>query len=157
MKTFKKTLLAVAAVAVTAFAPLTASAALTWTYNWAGADALEGPSPDGRALSLQTDEAKFTAESVLRFTSGTPFTAGARFEDFIVLRFDQFCSSARNNELRGQLRRTFRWRPREITLTARLTGTQLTANTYRIDWEACSTSTTTAAPRKARTATRPVS
>lgn len=86
---FKKAALAVAlglAVSGTALAE-------AWTFNYAAANAAEGyappAGPQAVAQSALIDSLKFTAESMIEFTSGSPFQAGSTFSDYIVLRVDQ--------------------------------------------------------------------
>lgn len=86
---FKKAALAVAlglAVSGTALAE-------AWTFNYAAANAAEGYAPPAGPLAVAQsaliDSLKFTAESMIEFTSGSPFQAGSTFSDYIVLRVDQ--------------------------------------------------------------------
>lgn len=134
MRLIKKSLVA-ASIAV--LAQMSAFAApLTWSFDWAAADAALGVT-NTRPLSNATDELKFTAESVVRFTDGAGQTvgtgagvisAGDTFIDYIVLRIDQLFFGGSNN---GETALGYQT-AREITLTAVLTGTQLTSTTYSI-------------------------
>ena len=64
-----------------------------WTFNYAAANAAEGYAPPAGPLAVAQsaliDSLKFTAESMIEFTSGSPFQAGSTFSDYIVLRVDQ--------------------------------------------------------------------
>jgi hypothetical protein len=92
----RKTLLAAAMAAL----PMAANAGIDFTINYALGNSLEGYGPQNlvpfgatnnlnSATSNVIDEMKFTAESLVQFTSGTPFTAGSTFNDYILLRVDQ--------------------------------------------------------------------
>jgi hypothetical protein len=125
MKLFNTT---VFVVVVASLAPLSVAAATPFSYNWLGADTVLGV-PNTRPVSNLTDEVKFTAESVVRFTdtdsSGT-ITAGDTFRDSIVLRFDQLFFNGNNN---GETNAGY-GTTREITLTAQFSGTQVSSNNY---------------------------
>lgn len=116
--------------AISALAPLSVSAT-PFAFNWLGADTVLGV-PNTRPLSNPTDEVKFTAESVVRFTdsdgSGT-VTVGDTFRDFTVLRFDQLFFNGNNNGETGAGYGT----TREITVTSQFSGTQVTNNTYVVN------------------------
>lgn len=121
----------IAVAAIAALAPMSASAALTWAFDWAAADGALGVT-NNRPLSNATDELKFTAESVVRFNDldGNGFiSAGDTFTDYIVGRVDQLFIGGGNNGETGLGYQT----TREITFTAVLTGTQLTATTYSVN------------------------
>lgn len=49
------------------------------------------------ALSNVTDEMKFTAESLVSFTGGTPFQTGSTFRDYVIVRVDQLFNNGNNN------------------------------------------------------------
>lgn len=87
----RKTLLAAAMAAL----PMAANAGIDFTINYGLANSLEGYAPpnlifnQNASTSLVFDELKFTAESLVQFTSGTPFQSGSTFTDYILLRVDQ--------------------------------------------------------------------
>jgi hypothetical protein len=89
----RKTLLAAAMAAL----PMAANAGIDFTINYALGNSLEGYGPVGNANSNVTDEMKFTAESLVQFTSGTPFAAGSTFTDYILLRVDQLFNNGGSN------------------------------------------------------------
>jgi len=103
----KKTALALALMAGLS---ANAYAGIDFTLNYTAANTAEGYTPPNlvvgsfnnfnSALSNVTDEMKFTADSLLVFDSGTPFTTGAVFHDYIAVRIDQlFNNSSANNDV----------------------------------------------------------
>jgi hypothetical protein len=124
---FRKALLA---GLIAAALPLTANAGIDFTFNYADANAAEGYTPTlngGAGLnytaspSAVTDELKFTAESLVRFTSGDPFTAGSTFTDYILVRIDQlFDNGSANNDVYNLPPAL---KDREITLQLVFSGT----------------------------------
>ncbi|WP_114971847.1 PEP-CTERM sorting domain-containing protein [Rhodoferax ferrireducens] len=132
MRLLKKSLIA---ASIAALAQVSAFAApLTWSYDWGAANTALGVAP-AVLLSNPTDELKFTAESVVRFTDGAGqgvgtgagvVSAGDAFVDYIIIRIDQLFLGGNVSSQPGY--QTLR----EITVTAQLTGTQLTANTYSV-------------------------
>lgn len=134
MRLLKKSLVAAsvaALVQVSAFA-----APLTWSYDWGAADtALLGGAPPA-LLSNPTDELKWTAESVVRFKDGAGQTGGPgagvistgdTFTDYITLRIDQLNLGGNVSTQPGYQS------TREITVLAKLTGTQVSPGTYAVD------------------------
>jgi hypothetical protein len=94
----RKTLLAAAMAAL----PMAANAGIDFAINYAAGNALESYTPPAMApfnnpLSNLTNEMKFTAESLVQFTSGAPFAPGSTFNDYILLRVDQLFDSNGNN------------------------------------------------------------
>lgn len=121
----------IAAAAIAALAPISASAALTFQFDWAAADTALGVT-NTRPLSNLTDELKFTAESVVRFNDNDGngvISAGDTFTDYIVGRVDQLFYQGSNN---GETANGYQ-SAREITFTAFLTGTQTSGTTYSIN------------------------
>jgi hypothetical protein len=133
MKWFDKALLA---ASMAALAPLNASAALTWSYDWASADALVGASGT-RPLSNPTDEVKFTVESVVRFIDNdmnSHISAGDTFIDYIVLRFDQLLlAGSDNGETNAGYGGPRASGSRQITLTTVLSGIQTGTDSYTVN------------------------
>ena len=85
-----------------------AHAGIDFTFDYAAANLAEGYAPlPGPAvpgynnfnsgLSKITDELKFTAESLVQFTGGTPFQAGSTFRDYVLVRVDQLFNDGNNN------------------------------------------------------------
>ena len=139
---FKKTL--IAGLAAAAMLPAFAHANAVWQWNYGAAAAGEGgympplgPSP----LSLKMDELKLTAESVILWTSGSPFATGSTFTDYIMLRVDQFNLGGIDNT--GPSYGTgiapilpfFAGIPgdHQITATVKVDGTQTGPNTYSLN------------------------
>jgi hypothetical protein len=117
----KKLLLA----SLIAAAPFTANAGIDFTFNWADANTVEGYTPTAPGytapVSDVTDELKFTAESLVRFTSGTPFTAGSTFTDYVLVRIDQLFNDGNENNDIYNLPPNLQ--DREITLQMVFSGT----------------------------------
>lgn len=130
----RRPLRALLATSITALVPLAASAAVTWSFNWAAADTYIGV-PVSRPLSSPTDELRFTAESVVRFIDNDrsgDISAGDTFIDYIALRFDAlFLGGSDNGETAAGYGASSGGR--QLTLTAVLGGTQLDTGRYEIN------------------------
>lgn len=89
----RKTLLG-ALLAAASMVPMAASASITWAWNYAGLNAAEGYVPAGPfamgPVSSAMDELKYTAESIIHWTSGLPFAVGSKFDDYVLLRVDGY-------------------------------------------------------------------
>jgi len=141
---FRKTL--IGALLSAALLPGVASAAnIDWAWNYAGLNAAEGYAPGAcpgggvscmNPVSANMDELKFTAESLIHWTSGTPFAVGSKFDDYILLRVDQYNDNSVNVTeanygtgfpgfgIPGN---------HQFTAKIKLSGTQTGTNTYKVD------------------------
>ena len=123
------------ATSLAVLAPWTAAnAAVTWSYDWAAADAFIGLSPSGAARSAPTDEVRYTAESVVRFIDNDRnglISAGDTFMDYVLVRFDALLLGGADN---GEIAAGYGGAAgrREITLAAVVSGTQLTGDRYEV-------------------------
>lgn len=136
MKKFRKAIMA-ASLAAAAAVPMAANAGITWQFNYDDGYAVEGESRFLTApLSAVVDELKFTAESIVAF-KGVPFAPGTKFDDFIVLRIDQYFRNSANvtDAKYGQGVPGFPGLAgsHEITAVIKATGTQDTPTSYHID------------------------
>ncbi len=137
MTMFRKAIMA-ASIAAAAAVPMAANAGVSWQFNYADGYAAEGETRafTTGALSNVVDELKFTAESIVAF-KGAPFVAGTKFDDFIVLRIDQYFRNS-SNVTDAKYGQGVGGIPglagsHEITAIIRATGTQDTATAYHID------------------------
>ena len=113
--------------------PLTANAAINFTFNYADANDAEGYTPAGifaGSPSAVTDELKFTAESLVQFTSGTPFEAGSTFTDYVLVRIDQLFDNG--DESADIYNQGPLFQDREITLRMEFTGTFIADDEFLI-------------------------
>lgn len=141
---FRKTL--IGALLSAALLPGVASAAnIDWAWNYAGLNAAEGYAPGAcpgggvtcmNPVSANMNELKFTAESLINWTTGAPFAVGSKFDDYILLRIDQYNHNS-TNVTEGNYGEGF---PgfgipgnHQFTAKIKLSGTQTGTNTYKVD------------------------
>lgn len=145
----RKALLSAAVAA--AMVPMASHAAITWAWNYAGLNQAEGYAPapgfpSGMpAASADMNELKVTGESIIHWKSGIPFATGSKFDDYILIRVDQFnCVGCGGIETGLEGPNYGSGTPasgffpavpgnHEFSLSIKISGTQTSATTYRVD------------------------
>ncbi len=125
-------------VAAALLSPMVAQAAnIDWAWNYAGLNAAEGfTDPYGRLTSPTMNELKFTAESIISWNN-TPFATGSTFDDYILIRIDQYFLNS-SNVTPADYGSGLTVPPvtvpgtHQFTLAIHATGVQTGANTYSI-------------------------
>ena len=112
------------------------AAPMNWAWNYSGLNAAEGYAGGIMGpVSATMDELKFTGESLIHWTSGVPFATGSTFDDYILLRVDQFfLGNANATDITYGAGFPGKGFPgdHEFTEKIKLTGTQTGVNTYSL-------------------------